>query len=247
MITTPILLYVLAVLFVATIFRSGFGFGEALVAVPLLAFRLPVATAAPLAVAVSITVAAIVVSQDWRHIHVRSAGGLLLATLLGLPVGLLLLARANEHAIKILLALFLISFSTWLLTSGKKLRLDQDHRGWLFSCGFAAGLLGGAFGMNGPPLVIYGALRRWSPQHFRATLQGYFLPASICGLVGFILTGLWTPMLTRLYLLSLPLVIVATLIGRAINRRLSGHSFLTYLYLALLANGLLLLLRTCFS
>jgi hypothetical protein len=32
--------------------------------------------------------------------------------------------------------------------------------------------------MNGPPLVIYGALRRWTPERFRATLQGYFLPAS---------------------------------------------------------------------
>ena len=39
--------------------------------------------------------------------------------------------------------------------------------------------------MNGPPLVIYGALRRWSPQHFRATLQGYFLPASLAGLGGY--------------------------------------------------------------
>ena len=31
--------------------------------------------------------------------------------------------------------------------------------------------------MNGPPLAIYGSMRRWSAQHFRATLQGYFLPA----------------------------------------------------------------------
>ena len=44
--------------------------------------------------------------------------------------------------------------------------------------------------MNGPPLVIYGALRRWSPQYFRATLQGYFLPATLAGLIGYAATGL---------------------------------------------------------
>ena len=57
------------------------------------------------------------------------------------------------------------------------------------ACGFCAGVLGGAYGMNGPPLVIYGAMRRWSAQHFRATLQGYFLPASIIGMGGYWLAG----------------------------------------------------------
>jgi len=59
---SAVLFYVLAVIFVATIVRSTFGFGEALVAVPLLALRIPVSVAAPLAVLVSITVAALVVA-----------------------------------------------------------------------------------------------------------------------------------------------------------------------------------------
>jgi hypothetical protein len=46
--------------------------------------------------------------------------------------------------------------------------------GALVAVPLSAGVLGGAYGMNGPPLVIYGSLRGSSPQHFRATLQGYF-------------------------------------------------------------------------
>ena len=65
--------WVLAVVFVATVIRSAFGFGEALIAVPLLAFVIPVTVAAPLAVLFSITVAGIVVAQDWRHVHFASA------------------------------------------------------------------------------------------------------------------------------------------------------------------------------
>jgi uncharacterized membrane protein YfcA len=51
----PVLLHVLAVIFVATLIRSAFGFGEALIAVPLLALTVPVEIAAPLAALVSIT------------------------------------------------------------------------------------------------------------------------------------------------------------------------------------------------
>ena len=57
-------LLILLVVFFATLIRSTFGFGEALVAVPLLALVIPIEIAAPLAVLLSITVAAVVVAQD---------------------------------------------------------------------------------------------------------------------------------------------------------------------------------------
>jgi uncharacterized membrane protein YfcA len=83
------------VLFLATLIRSTLGFGEALVAVPLLALVVPVEVAAPVAVLVSITVAFIVVVQDWRRIHVRSAVWLVLPTMLGIPLGLMLRLYPN--------------------------------------------------------------------------------------------------------------------------------------------------------
>ena len=60
-------LHVLLVVFFATLVRSTFGFGEGLIAVPLLALIVPVNVAAPLVVLLSITVAAVVVGQDWRR------------------------------------------------------------------------------------------------------------------------------------------------------------------------------------
>jgi hypothetical protein len=98
------------------------------------------------------------------------------------------------------------------------------------ACGFASGVLGGAYGMNGPPLAIYGALRKWSPQHFRATLQAYFLPVSLMGLAGYAALGLWTATVTRYFLWSLPGVGVATVAGRFINQRIEGDRFITVVY-----------------
>jgi uncharacterized protein len=239
MIGEPAAILVPAVLFLATLIRSSFGFGEALVAVPLLVLLIPVKVAAPVAVMVSITVALIVVVQDWRMIHLRSAARLVLPTMVGIPLGLALLRLGSESAVKGMLATVIVAFSTYSLVGGRHRELSDDRFAWLF--GFGAGVLGGAYGMNGPPLVIYGSLRRWSPQHFRATLQGYFLPASIAGLWGYWLGGLWTPAVSRLYLVSLPAVVVATFFGRVINRRLDAHRFVLYVHGGLIVVGAILL------
>ena len=229
--------HVLVVVFLATLIRSVFGFGEALVAVPLLALRIPVTVAAPLAVLVSVIVAGVIVVQDWRKIELRSAVWLGVSSLFGIPLGLLLLTRVDGHVVKIILGVLIVGFSVYSLTGRKSLHLERDHRGWLLGSGFLSGILGGAYGMNGPPLAVYGALRRWSPQHFRATLQGYFLPASLAGLMGYVMVGLWAPAVTRYFLLALPGALAAILLGRAVNHRLSGEGFFRYVYWGLIGIG----------
>lgn len=221
----PVITYVIGVIFIATLIRSSLGFGEALISVPLLAMRIPITIAAPLAVLISVVVAAVVVVQDWRRVELRSASGLILSSLPGIPIGVLLLARGNEHVVKSLLGLIIVAFSIYSLARKTTRLPGKDHHGWLMACGFFSGVLGGAYGMNGPPLAIYGALRGWSPQHFRATLQGYFLPVSLIGLASYASIGLWNAAITRYFLLSLPAVAVAILLGRAINQRMNGTGF----------------------
>jgi uncharacterized protein len=222
------------------VIRSAFGFGEALVAVPLLAFCIPLQVAAPLAVLLSITIAGIVVVQDWNRIHFRSAGWLVLATLPGLPLGLMLLTSSFQNQVKGALGLLILSFSCWSLLRRATLEVRSDSRSWLVACGFCAGILGGAYGMNGPPLVVYGSMRRWTVQQFRATLQAYFLPASLLGMCGYWVSGLWIPAVTHYYLLSLPVMVPAVLLGRIMNHRFRGDTFRKLLYIGLGCIGALL-------
>jgi uncharacterized membrane protein YfcA len=236
---TPV---VVAVFFLATLIRSTFGFGEALIAVPLLAFVLPVEVAAPVAVLVSITVAAIVVARDWRHVQLRSATWLLLSTLFGLPIGLILLRSVPEPVVKVLLGALVAGFSIWSLARVHAYELTNDRHAWIF--GWLAGVLGGAYGMNGPPLAVYGTLRRWPPDQFRATLQSYFLPASAFGLIGYWAAGLWTPAVTRYYVVSLPAVVLAIAVSRWINRRLDGAGFLVYVHAFLIVVGATLVVQS---
>lgn len=237
-------IYILIVVFLATLVRSTFGFGESLVAVPLLALRIPLEIAVPVSVLMSIFVAGIVVVQDYKKIHIRSAGWLIFFTVLGIPLGLLLLISGNEQITKAGLGLLIIAFSIYSLLGKKNVRLKSDSMLWLSGCGLLAGVFGGAYGLNGPPLVVYGVLRHWSAQNFRATLQGYFLPASLIGMIGYWFQGLWVSTVTHYFLISLPAMIPAIFLGRIINHRLKGQAFLNYIYIGLTGIGILLLLQS---
>lgn len=237
-----VIVWVLGVVFLVTLVRAALGFGEALVAVPLLALAIPVGVAAPLAVLLSITVAAAVVLRDWRHVRVRSAGRLVLATVPGIPLGLLLLTAVPGYAVKAILAVVIIAFSAYCLARRTPVELRDDRLAWAF--GLGAGVLGGAYGMNGPPLVVYGTLRRWPPEQFRATLQGYFLPASVLGMAGYWLAGLWVSAVTQYYLLSLPLAAAAILLGRRLSRRMDGRRFVLCVHVGLVLVGATLLIQS---
>lgn len=230
---------VVAVLFLATFVRATLGFGEALIAVPVLALIMPIQIAAPLAVLISITVAAAILVQDWRHLHLRSASWLILSTMIGTPLGLLLLTRVPSNFVKAGLGLVIVAFSLYGLLRRELVALKDDRLIWVF--GFSAGVLGGAYGMNGPPLAIYGTLRGWSTQRFRATLQGYFLVASMLAMAGYWLAGLWTSDISHYYLAALPSVVLAVLLGRLIASRMNTPLFMRCVNVGLILVAVVLL------
>lgn len=229
----------MAVVLLATTVRSAVGFGDVLIAVPLLTLFLPVKVAVPLAVLTTLLAAIQIVIQDWRSIHWRSAAVLVAATIPGVPIGIYVLRNVPERTVQAVLGLLIGGFAIYSLRRGRGPELRDDRHAWIF--GFAGGVLGGAYGINGPPLVVYGAMRRWSREHFRATLQAYFLPASLIGLAGYWVAGIWTAEVNRLFVWTLPAIVVATLLGRTINRLLHPERFLDYIYMMLVAIGALML------
>ncbi len=239
-----ITVYILIILFIATLVRSTFGFGESLIAVPLLIFILPIEIAVPLSVLISILIAAIVVVQDRKQVHFKSAKWLILFATFGIPLGLVLLLYGNASLVKIILALLIILYAAYALLSKNAFKLETDNTLWLFICGFLSGILGGAYGLNGPPLVVYGNLRNWSAKTFRATLQAYFLPASIIGMIGFWHQGLWTWTVTYYFLIAIPVIIPAIFLGRYFNHQLKDGAFLNYIYIGLIVVGLVLLIQS---
>lgn len=243
---TSTIILILVISFIASLVRSTLGFGESLIAVPLFLFFLPVNVAVPLSVMMSIVIALVIVIQDHSKIHFNSAKWLILYATLGIPLGLLVLIYGNETVVKIILGLLIILYSLYSLLGKSTLTLKEDNNFWLFFCGFLSGVFGGAYGLNGPPLVVYGNLRQWTAKHFRATLQAYFLPVSLIGSVGYYAKGLITSQVNHYFLISLVTTIPAIFLGRYVNHKLNDRSFFKYVYVGLIVIGLLLIIHSTF-
>lgn len=227
--------------FIASLVRSTLGFGESLIAVPLFSLFIPVEIAVPLSVMLSIVIALIIILQDHRKIHFHSARWLILYAIPGIPLGVLFLLYGNEILIKSILGLLIIIYAIYSLVGKNNLVLSADHKGWLFTCGFLSGVFGGAYGLNGPPLVVYGHQRRWDAARFRATLQAYFLPVSVLTVGGYFAKGLVTTEVTTYFGWCLIPTIPAIFIGRFLNHRLADGVFYRYVYAGLIGISIVLI------
>jgi uncharacterized membrane protein YfcA len=229
---------IIGILFVASLTASTFGFGVGLIAMPILAVIVDIKTASPLVGLVITTVIVTILLRQWREVQFKSVWRLIIASFLGVPVGLFLLKGAHDHVMKLVLAVIIIAFSFYNLFTPHLLTLKTERSSYLF--GGLAGILGGAYTIPGPPIIIYGILRQWPPSSFRVTLLGCFLPSTILVIFGHYSAGLWTSTVLQLYACSFPAVLLAIVIGNRINRSLPKGKFDSVIYGLLIVIGLLL-------
>ncbi len=235
------ILAILGVLFLSAVIRSAIGFGDALIAMPLLALFVDVRLATPLVAFMSSTIAVVILYAEWRTVHFGAAWKLIVSTIVGIPLGLVFLKHVPESLVKGILGVVLVGFGLYNMILPRLPVLRNDRPA--FAVGFVAGILGGAYNTNGPPVVIYGTMRRWPPKQFRSTLQCYFLPTGLVVLLGHGVAGLWTPTVLRLYAWAFPLILLAILLGGKLNRRIPRDRFNRLIYGFLVAVGLLLFVR----
>lgn len=246
--TMTMIVLVVAVVFAGALMRATFGFGEAVISMPLLAL-LPISlhTSISLIGLAGLTVAGMTLPSGWRHIDRPTLIRLSVATLLGIPIGLTLVKLAPAGVITKTLGALLIGYSVYSLIRDVITQTTApswlSNKGWVFPFGFAAGVLGSAYNVTGIPVVVYGTLRRWNPSRFHGTLQAHFLVAGIFVVIGQALGGLWTANLFLLYGVSLPAIIIATSLGLFLHRYIPTEKFKHYVFFVILALGILLLVN----
>jgi len=234
------------IIFVSTFTRSTVGFGDAMIAMPLLAMTVGINVATPLVGLIAVTISITILIKQWRNVHFKSVSMLVISTLLGILIGIMFVkGGAYDSTMKLILAIVIIVFSLYKLLKPKLFALENDRFACIF--GLLAGFLGGAYNTNGPPVVIYGSLRRWSPARFRATLQGYFLPTGAMIALGHGIGGLWTKRVFANYLVCLPVVLIAIILGDRVNAKIQKGKFDNVVHVCLIALGITLLINTSMS
>ena len=228
----------LGIIFFSTFTRSALGFGDALIAMPLLAVIAGMQIATPLVALVASTIAIIILLKAWRRVEIKAAWRLIVSSWAGIPVGLFFLKAAPEAIVKAVLGIVLVAFALYNLIVPQLPKLRSEKLSYL--TGFVAGVLGGAYNTNGPPVVIYGTLQKWPPPSFRATLQGYFLPTGLAILISHGLAGLWTKEVLRLYVFCLPVIAAAVFLGGRVNQKVTEGQFNRIIYAFLLVMGVFL-------
>lgn len=233
---------VVLVVFVAALTRATFGFGEAVVAMPLLAL-LPVGlhTAASLMGLVGLIIAAVTMLSSSRAVDRGVLLRLSLGTVVGVPLGLLLVLLVPEEAVSLLLGVFLVAYGAYGLSPGAF--TGPVRQRWAPPVGVVAGGLGSAYSFHGIPVVVYGTLRDWSPTVFRGTLQAFFLVSGVLVVTGQAIGGLWSEHLFVLLAASLPAIAAAILVGRVLNTRMPAHRFQRYVHLLVVVLGLVLVTK----
>jgi uncharacterized membrane protein YfcA len=228
--TTVIL--VLLTLFLSSMVRSSLGFGDALVAMPVLTLVVSFDIARPLVALLSLSVAIVILVQDHKDLDYTSTWKLSLGAIVGVPLGHLLLIQVEEWFVRLLLGLLVISFCLFRLFSPTLSELKKDT--WAPFFGLLSGFFGGAYNTFGPPIVVYGSMRRWKASEYRVSVQGFYLPVCLIVLSVHAASGLWTPEVFRYCGAALPVVLAATFLGRMVNRRLANKGqFDRIIYVAL--------------
>jgi uncharacterized membrane protein YfcA len=238
---SPIVLAIL-VLFIGAIIRATFGFGDALLGMPLISLLLGVKIATPVVAAYGLVLASGILLREWKSIRFDSTWRLILSSLLGIPFGILYIQTVPENITKIGLGIILILTSLINIFYPKHMPTTPEKSAYGF--GFIAGILGSAYNTNGPPIVLYGLMRKWDPSTMRATMQSYFLPTNLFIIISHVSSGLWTPTVTHLFLSAIPYVVLAFFIGSLISRIISPDKFKNALYGLVFGMGLIMILTS---
>jgi uncharacterized membrane protein YfcA len=204
-------LWISIIVFFAAFTQGLSGFGSVLLALPLLAIFLEIKTVIPLAALYGVSITILLLLQLRRHLEWRKILPLVVGAALGIPVGVFLLKRLNRDVILWVLGVFLVAYSLYGLFSKAWRGNMRESWGYLF--GFFGGCFGGAFAASGPAVIVYTSLQGWNKDTIKVTLQGFFVFSGLMVVSGHAISGVTTWAVVRLYLGSLPALILGTYVG----------------------------------
>lgn len=234
----------------ASFMHGAAGFGGALVSMPIYTLLIPLEMATPLQATHGVMMTAILFYRMRAEADLKDAAGMILGSVVGLPFGIYLLRNVDAaYLLKPLGALLVFQAVYALFLAPAPLEEDRPEthhsarRAGSWIAGFFGGLFGGAFAANGPPVVLYAVIQRWPKDHFRATLQPFFLASNLMICIGLGAGGLITLPVLTLSALVIPAALLGLWLGFRTGSRINPEPFRRAVLVIVLLLGLSLLLR----
>ncbi|MGH6718566.1 MAG: sulfite exporter TauE/SafE family protein [Alphaproteobacteria bacterium] len=175
-----VLAYAIACVFGAAVVRGYSGFGFSLLVITALSILIPPRDIVPSIFMMEIAASLHLLPGVWREVHWRATGLLLAGCLVATPFGVWLLAHVPAAPMTFAIALFVLA-SAVLLARGFALSA-MPGRFATAATGAAAGLCNGAFGMAGPPVILFFFSSPAGAAVGRASLIAFFIGTDTLGL-----------------------------------------------------------------
>jgi len=220
---------------------SGFGF--ALIATPLVAVLVGPREAVVGLTIVSLILVTQVAIRGRGHVDRSAVVVMSASAIAGMPLGLLVLTRADEQILTLIIAIVVIAFSI-LLWRGLPL---PGGRGADVVAGFTAGILSTSTGTSGPPVVIALSRELSEPSRFRSTISAIFLIQGSAALVAFALGEQITSDALAVALAGLPGLMLGSIVGERGFRRLDAPTFRRVVLGILFVSGVVALFGALWS
>lgn len=228
-----------AILF-AAILRSFTGFGFALAAVPIFSLFLTPVQAAVLCVTLSLGIGVITLPTYWDKNCFKPLVPLLLLSLIGTPIGALVLVDLPPRFFKLGIGICVVISCVFLAfchpskTPGKTFRPISGS-----IAGLLSGLLNGAFAIPGPPIIIYVMATEREAMRSRSMMITFFTLSSFLALTTYTANGFVSLQSISLFLFSMPAMYLGDRLGFLLLQRFGTTLYRRLSFITLFAIGIL--------
>ena len=172
--------YACLCVFLAAIVRGYSGFGFSLLSITALSIMFAPAEIMPSIFMLEIAASFHLLPSVWKDIHWPSLMPLIIGCLIATPIGVWLLANVAPAPMQLAISIFVL-IAAGLMAMGFALK-SMPGRIASTVVGAASGLANGAFGMAGPPVVLFYFASPAGHAAGRASLIAFFLSTDVIGL-----------------------------------------------------------------
>lgn len=219
---------------------SGFGFG--IFIMTMLPFLLPTyGEATALSGLLALVTSLFITLRLRRYIPWRKLLPILFTFLVVSWMAVMAVAGAPEHLLRIVLGIALMAASLYFFLLSHRLHLPASL-GVQIGMGTLSGIMGGLFGMQGPPAVLYFISTTSTKEEYMAIAQCYFLIGNLFMTAYRAQAGFLTPAVAEGWLSGLLGVALGTMLGAKVFHRIPLPLLRRIIYLYMGLSGLLVLL-----
>lgn len=220
----------------------GFGFGIFIMTV--LPFLMPsYGEAVTLSGLLSLTSATVVMVKYLKYVTWKRMLPIAAAFVIFSTIAIFLLDRIEGQAMRVILGIMLVLISLYFSFFKDKLqKIIRPTKGWQFGAGTASGIMGGLFGMHGPPVVLYLISSEPDKDHYMGMIQTYAVITNIAMLIVRAFAGYVTPAVGGAYLYGLAGLAMGVIAGNWAYRRIPGKLFTYIVYAYIGVCGLVIFL-----